>query len=188
MPGVKRVFDIVFRVSTAEGAVKLLKSDKPALGISVNARGAVTIKAVQLVVGVVIVQGAGDILCTRLLGERAACNVHNGRAFAAFGIVAGVFLAPVAFAENVVALRVSRRVTIVGKKAGVRQHRGNIRRAVLFGLVVLCSGALVSRCGELHCGVSFSVIGGNLARPQLAVGGIGVGDFVHCHGFDNAAV
>ena len=102
MPGVKRVFDIVaFRVSTAEGAVKLLKSDKPALGTA-NVRGAVTIQAVQLVVGVVIVQGAGDILCTHLLGELAACNVHNGQAFAAFGIVEGAFLAPVAVAENVV--------------------------------------------------------------------------------------
>ena len=104
MPGVKRVFDIVaFRISTAEGAVKLLKSDKPALGTCANVRGAVTIQAVQLVVGVVIVQGAGDILCTRLLGKTAAViNVHNGHAFAAFGIVAGVFLAPVAVAENVV--------------------------------------------------------------------------------------
>ena len=72
MPGVKRVFDIaVFRVSTAEGAVKLLKSDKPALGTA-NVRGAVAVQAVQLVVGVVIVQGAGDILCILLLGKNAA--------------------------------------------------------------------------------------------------------------------
>ena len=122
MPGVKRVFDIVFfRISTAEGAVKLLKSDIPALGTATNDWGAVTIKAVQLVVGVVIVQGAGDILCTLLLGERAACNVHNGRAFAAFGIVAGVFLAPVAAAENVGAIWfISRRVAVIGKKAGFR--------------------------------------------------------------------
>ena len=67
-----------------------------------NDRGAVAVQAVQLVVGVVIVQGAGDILCTRLLGKTAAViNVHNGRAFAAFGIVEGLFLAPVAVAENV---------------------------------------------------------------------------------------
>ena len=104
MPGVKRVFDIAaFRISTAEGAVKLLKSDKSALGTAVNSRGAVTVQAVQLVVGVVIVQGAGDILCILLLGKSAAViNVHNGRVFAAFGIVAGAFLAPVAVAENVV--------------------------------------------------------------------------------------
>ena len=175
MPGVKRVFDIAFfRVSTAEGAVKLLKSDKPALGTSVSARGAVTIKAVQLVVGVVIVQGAGDILYTLLLGELAACNVHNGRAFAAFGIVAGVFLAPVAATENGVAIWfISRRVAIVGKKAGVLQGWGNFCRAVLFGLVVFCDGGCVIHCGELHFGVSFS--GRNCVIPQLAVGGGAVG-------------
>ena len=80
MPGVKRVLDIAaFRISTAEGAVKLLKSDKSALGTAVNSRGALSRFAVQLVVGVVIVQGAGDILCILLLGKSAAViNVHNG--------------------------------------------------------------------------------------------------------------
>lgn len=98
MPGVKRVFDIAaFRISTAEGAVKLLKSDKSALGTAVNSRGAVTVQAVQLVVGVVIVQGAGDILCILLLGKSAAViNVHNGGIFAAFGIADRGSLSPVA--------------------------------------------------------------------------------------------
>ena len=123
MPGVKRVFDIVvFRVSTAEGAVKLLKSDKPALGTA-NVRGTVTIKAVQLVVGVVIVQGAGDILCILLLDLLLLLLIHQFLLIRLlqleFGIVAGIFLAPVAVAENG-ALRVSRRVTIVSKKAGIR--------------------------------------------------------------------
>ena len=183
MPGVKRVFDIVaFRVSTAEGAVKLLKSDKPALGTSVNVRGAVTVQAVQLVVGVVIVQGAGDILCILLLGKSAAViNVHNGGIFAAFGIADRGSLSPVAVTA---AARVGRRVAVVGKEAGFLQGWGDFCRAVLSGLVVFCGGVLVIRCGELHRGVSALR---NCARPQLAVSG-GVGDFVHCHGFDSAAV
>ena len=185
MPGVKRVFDIVvFRVSPAEGAVKLLKSDKPALGTA-NDRSAVAVQAVQLVVGVVIVQGAGDILCILLLGKSAAViNVHNGHVFAAFGIVDRGFLAPVAVTVDTFAARVGRRVAVVSKEAGFLQGWGDFCRAVLSGLVVFCGGVLVIRCGELHRGVSALR---NCARPQLAVGG-GVGDFVHCHGFDSAAV
>ena len=190
MPGVKRVFDIAaFRISTAEGAVKLLKSDKSALGTAVNSRGAVTVQAVQLVVGVVIVQGAGDILCILLLGKSAAViNVHNGGIFAAFGIADRGSLSPVAVTA---AARVGRRVAVVGKEAGCLQSWGDLCRAVLLGLVV-CGGALFIRCGELHRGVSALR---NLAIPQLAVGGgvgggvvgVGGGGFLrHRQRFDHA--
>ena len=105
-----------------------------------------------------------------------ACNIHNGGIFAAFGIADRGFLAPVAVTVDV-AVRVGRRVAVVGKEAGVLQGWGNFSRTVLFGLVVFCGGVLVIRCGELHRGVSFS-IAGNLARPQLAVGGCGVRFFL----------
>lgn len=74
MPGINRVLDIaVCRISTAERAVKLLKCNIPALRIGTAVRVFVTVKAVQLVVGVVVIEGAGDVLCARLLGEFFAC-------------------------------------------------------------------------------------------------------------------
>lgn len=99
MSGINRVLDItVCRISTAERAVKLFKCNIPALRICTAVRVAVTVKAVQLVVGVVVIEGAGDVLCARLLGEFFACNVHNGCVFAAFGIADCALLAPVAAA------------------------------------------------------------------------------------------
>ena len=107
------------------------------MGNGIVVRVAVTVKAVQLVVGVVVIEGAGDVLCARLLGECAVCNVHNGRAFAAFGIADSVFLAPVAVTENPVLGYVTISpgvccwVAIIGKKAGCFQVRGNFRCAIL---------------------------------------------------------
>ena len=129
MSGINRVLDItVCRISTAEGAVKLFKCNIPALGMGSNSLVTVTVKAVQLVVGVVVIEGAGDVLCARLLGECVACNVHNGRAFAAFGIADRAFLTPVAVTENpvfgyvpIISSCVCRWVAIIGKEAGFFQ-------------------------------------------------------------------
>lgn len=94
------------------------------------------VQAIQLVVGVVIVQGAGDILCILLLGKSAAViNVHNGRVFAAFGIADRGFLAPVAVTVDTFAARVGRRVAVVSKEAGFLQGWGI--SAVLYFLVLL---------------------------------------------------
>ena len=115
--------------------------------------------------------------------ELAACNIHNGGIFAAFGIADRGFLAPVTVTVDTFAARVGRRVAVVGKEAGFLQGWGDFCCAVLSGLVVFCGGVLVIRCGELHCGVSARR---NCARPQLAVGGCGVGFLRHLQRFDAA--
>ena len=173
MSGVNRVLDFtVCRISTAEGAVKLFKCNIPALGMGSNSLVTVTVKAVQLVVSVVVIEGAGDVLCARLLGECVACNVHNGFGFAAFGIADRVFLAPVAVTVDSAALRsVCRWVAIIGKEAGIFQVRGDFRGCVHHGLIVCHRAACVFRCGELHCGERATIR--NHARPQLTVGAIG---------------